>query len=120
MSDVDPKEPESEDELSPDDDAVSEEELSAALADLKSAGAPLGFGHDVEHKIRERSAGRFFGDKTFMDLLPVSVVALIALLVVGVLYFFVWSSDTGPLEPFDDHPNEPEIVPGAEKVVPRP
>ena len=73
-------------------------ETRNALSGLQKARAPETFTEDVTQTIAKRSAGRFFGRKTFGDRVPFGVLLILALAILGVLAFLWWRSPTGTLE----------------------
>ena len=83
----------------------------------RTAQIALGvFGAKLEQTIHTRSAGRFFGRRTFGDRVPFSallVVAVIGLLVIG---YVLWSSQTGSLK-MDKRGGETK---GSSEIVPKP
>ena len=68
-----------------------------ALSTLKKARAPATFDQDVTATIHKRSAGRFFGRKTFGDRVPFGAVLVVALIALGLIGYGLWSSQTGSL-----------------------
>ncbi|MBA2544486.1 MAG: hypothetical protein H0V17_32890 [Deltaproteobacteria bacterium] len=94
----------------------SHDEISGLLKARKEP-APESFTNDVTATIHKRSAGLFFGRRTFGDRVPFSallVVAVIGLLVIG---YILWSSQTGSLK-MDKRRGE---TPGSSiEVVPKP
>ena len=86
-------------------------ELSAtrgALSTLKKARAPATFDRDVTTTIHKRSAGRFFGRRTFGDRVPFGAILLVAIAALVAIAVVLWSSQTGSLRgnPKDrPHPN---------------
>ncbi len=71
-------------------------EISAVLK-ARKAPAPEAFSATLEKTIHQRSAGRFFGRKTFGDRVPFSALLVIAVLVLAVIGYVLWSSQTGSL-----------------------
>lgn len=74
-------------------------ETRGALSTMRRARAPQTFDQDVTSTIHKRSAGRFFGRKTFGDRVPFGVILVIALLALGVIAYMMRSSPTGSLKP---------------------
>ncbi|MBA3538269.1 MAG: hypothetical protein H0T79_01450 [Deltaproteobacteria bacterium] len=74
-------------------------ETRSALSTLKKARAPATFDQDVTATIHKRSAGRFFGRRTFGDRVPFGVLLVIALIGLAVIAYTLWSSQTGSLAP---------------------
>src|SRR5215212_8276363 len=52
-----------------------------ALSGMQKTRAPASFDQEVTGTIRRRSAGRFFGRRTFGDRVPFGVLLLIALVI---------------------------------------
>lgn len=68
-----------------------------ALSTLKKARPPATFVEDVTATIHKRSAGRFFGRRTFGDRVPFGAVLVVALIALAAMGFVLWSSQTGSL-----------------------
>ncbi len=84
---------------------------------LKARVAPAeDFTDKVEHEIHTRSAGRFFGRKTFGDRVPFSALLVIAVLGLAVIGYVLWSSQTGSLK-MDKRGGETK---GSSEIVPKP
>ncbi len=77
-------------------------ETRKALSGLQKARAPATFAQDVTSTIHKRSAGRFFGRRTFGDRVPFSALVVIAVIGLGVIAYLLWASDTGSLRPNPD------------------
>ena len=75
------------------------EETMAALAGIKAKkeGAPPDMAEKVADTIHRRSAGRFFGRKTFGDRVPFGLLLIVAIIVLGVTAALLYSSTTGSL-----------------------
>jgi anti-sigma factor RsiW len=56
------------------------------------------FVRDVTEKINKRSAGRFFGKKTFGDRVPFGALLAVALVGLVIIGYMLWSSSTGSLK----------------------
>lgn len=88
------------------------------LKSLNKTPAPEELGQKVEEIIRRRSAGRFFGRRTFGDRVPFFWLLILALALLLALWFTLRSSPTGSLRP------EPEPVPRpsneARESIPKP
>jgi anti-sigma factor RsiW len=74
------------------------EETRSYLSGLSKTHAPSGFAQDVEETIHQRSAGRFFAKRTLGDRVPFGAILIVALLVIAVIGFVLWSSPTGSLK----------------------
>ena len=76
------------------------EEMSGtrkALSTLRRAAAPQTFDQDVTSTINKRSAGRFFGRRTFGDRVPFGAVLIVALILFAGIGYVLYSSQTGSL-----------------------
>jgi len=73
-------------------------ETRDALSGLQKARAPMSFDQDVTATIHKRSAGRFFGRRTFGDRVPFGVLLVIALVILIPIAYVMWSSSTGSLK----------------------
>lgn len=91
-----------------------------ALSSLHKMSAPQGLGVAVEDRIRTRSAGRFFGRRTFGDRVPFGWLAVLAFAVLAAIYFVVRGSETGSLRVPDPGKAPPELAPGAKEAMPKP
>ncbi|MEO6774435.1 MAG: hypothetical protein ABI467_15695 [Kofleriaceae bacterium] len=78
-------------------------ETRNALSGLQKARAPSTFAQDVTSTIHKRSAGRFFGRRTFGDRVPFSALLVIAMLGLCVIAYVLWASETGSLKTAPDH-----------------
>ena len=83
------------------------QEARGALSTLKKAHAPPTFTEDVTGAIHKRSAGRFFGKKTFGDRVPFGAILAIALVLLVALAAVLWSSQTGSLRGNKDAAEKP-------------
>jgi anti-sigma factor RsiW len=84
------------------------------LSGLRKAHAPSNFTQGVAETIHKRSAGRFFGRRTFGDRVPFGVVLVVALLGLAVIGYVLWSSSTGSLKVDRDRrppPPSPAVLP---------
>jgi anti-sigma factor RsiW len=77
-------------------------ETRNALSGMHKARAPSTFASDVTSTIHKRSAGRFFGRRTFGDRVPFSALLVIAVLGLCAIAYFLWASETGSLKPNPD------------------
>jgi len=68
------------------------------LSGLQKARPDVKFTDDVTGTIAKRSAGRFFGRRTFGDRVPFVALLVVALLGLGVIAYIMWSSPTGSLK----------------------
>lgn len=68
-----------------------------AISTLRKARAPETFDQDVTSTIHKRSAGRFFGRKTFGDRVPFGLLLAIALVMLVAIAAVLWASQTGSL-----------------------
>jgi anti-sigma factor RsiW len=66
--------------------------------------APRSFDEDVTGLIHKRSAGRFFGRRTFGDRVPFGALVIVALAGLAVIAYVLWSSSTGSLR-VEDKPH---------------
>jgi len=73
-------------------------ETRKALSGLQKARAPGKFAEDVTETIHKRSAGRFFGRRTFGDRVPLLPLVIVAVLALCVIAYVMWSSETGSLK----------------------
>src|SRR6187402_1724895 len=82
-------------------------ETRGALSGLHKARAPASFAEEVTSTIAKRSAGRFFGRKTFGDRVPFGALLIVALLGLGIIAYIMWSSSTGSLRVERERPAPP-------------
>lgn len=75
------------------------------ISGLRKAHAPDGdkFVSEVTEKINKRSAGRFFGKKTFGDRVPLGALLAVALVGLVIIGYVLWSSSTGSLKVDREH-----------------
>jgi anti-sigma factor RsiW len=92
-------------------------ETRKALSGMQKARAPSTFASEVTDTIHKRSAGRFFGRRTFGDRVPFGALLVIAVLVLAVVGYVMWSSQTGSLKV--EHHDNSEIPPGSASVLPK-
>jgi len=87
-------------------------ETRNALSGMQKARAPSTFAQDVTSTIHKRSAGRFFGRRTFGDRVPFSALLVIAVLGLCAIAYLLWASETGSLKPNPDRtPSNPAARP---------
>jgi anti-sigma factor RsiW len=87
------------------------------LSGMRRAHAPATFVEGVAETIHQRSAGRFFGRRTFGDRVPFGVLVAIALAGILMLGYVLWSSSTGSLKVDREHPT-PSTSSGGPAVAP--
>jgi anti-sigma factor RsiW len=97
-------------------DMVANREAANALSGLRKARAPESFAKDVTATIHKRSAGRFFGRRTFGDRVPFGALVIVALAGLAVIAYILWSSSTGSLRVED----KPQRAHASETVAPPP
>ena len=68
------------------------------LSGMRKAAAPPAFVEGVAETIHQRSAGRFFGRRTLGDRVPLGALVALALAVILVIGYVLWSSSTGSLK----------------------
>ncbi|HEY1555599.1 MAG TPA: hypothetical protein VGF94_12265 [Kofleriaceae bacterium] len=90
-------------------------ETRKALSGMRKAHAPASFAQDVTSTIHKRSAGRFFGRRTFGDRVPFGVLVVVAVLGLIVVAYFMWASQTGSLE--SNHDRTPRGSGSAQHLV---
>ena len=91
-------------------------ETRDALSGLMKARAPQQFDEDVTSTIHKRSAGRFFGKRTFGDRIPLGVVLIVGVIVLVIIGGILWSSSSGSLKRDKPGP-QPQ---GSGELVPKP
>ena len=72
--------------------------VMAGTSTLQKARAPMSFADDVTGTIAKRSAGRFFGRRTFGDRVPFVAILVVALIGLGIIAYIMWRSPTGSLK----------------------
>lgn len=85
-------------------DEMLDTKSPSALSGLQKARAPATFAEDVTGTIHKRSAGRFFGKRTFGDRVPFMAILVLAMIVLVVLAYILWTSSTGSLKVHKDSP----------------
>ncbi len=88
----------------------------SGILKARSLPAPETFTKDVTETIHKRSAGRFFGRRTFGDRVPFEALLVLAVLGLAVIGYLLWSSQTGSLKV--DKKSDPP--PKTEPLVPKP
>lgn len=78
--------------------------------------APENLGSKVEEKINKRSAGRFFGRRTFGDRVPFEALLVVAVLGLVAIAYLLWASQTGSLRVDKKAPEPPKTEP----LLPKP
>jgi anti-sigma factor RsiW len=73
-------------------------ETRDALSGLQKARAPVTFTEDVTGTIHKRSAGRFFARRTLGDRVPFGALVVVAMIVLAVIGYVMYSSQTGSLK----------------------
>jgi hypothetical protein len=73
-------------------------EARKAIPGIRKQKAPDTFVEDVTATIHKRSAGGFFGRRTFGDRVPFGALLIVAMLALGVVGYLMWSSPTGSLK----------------------
>jgi anti-sigma factor RsiW len=73
-------------------------ETRKALSGLQKARASPKFAEDVTETIHKRSAGRFFGRRTFGDRIPLMPLVILAVLGLCAIAYLMWASETGSLK----------------------
>jgi len=91
-------------------------ETRKALSGLQKARASDAFADKVTGTIHQRSAGRFFGKKTFGDRVPFSALLVVAILGLLVIAYVLWSSETGSLK-VQKHDQKQR---GSQEIAPKP
>lgn len=80
--------------------------VAAGTSTLQRARAPVSFADDVTGTIEKRSAGRFFGRRTFGDRVPFVAILVVALIGLGIIAYVLWSSPTGSLKVDKEQPSQ--------------
>jgi anti-sigma factor RsiW len=89
-------------------------ETRKMISGMQKARAPESFAQEVTETIHKRSAGRFFGRRTFGDRVPFGVLLVVALVVLVAIAGVMWSSQTGSLK----REHEPPAPRGSAIVAP--
>jgi len=82
-------------------DSKQDKEEGSPIDLPKGPGAPANFGTKLEDRLRDRSAGRFFGKSTIAEKIPFVGLAVVLMIVAGFIYWMQRSSDTGTLTPVE-------------------
>lgn len=79
---------------------AQDEKYQSGLLSLRAARAPAPptFASDVTDTIHKRSAGRFFGRRTFGDRVPFGLLLVLGLVIALAIAAVLWSSSTGSLK----------------------
>jgi anti-sigma factor RsiW len=85
-------------------DEMLDTKSPSALSGLQKARAPSTFAEDVTDTIHKRSGGRLFGKKTFGDRVPFMAILVLAMIMLVVLGYILWTSQTGSLKVHKDAP----------------
>jgi hypothetical protein len=108
-------------DLDDDDDSFDEAGYLGAMSALKGRSkepAP-NLGGAVEEKIRKRSGGRFFGDRSLTDRMSIGVIALVILAIGVGVFYLLKGSETGSLK-LKKGEEAPQLAPGAREAMPKP
>ena len=93
------------------DEMMAGKEATSTLSGLRNARAPVNLTEDVTGTIHKRSAGRFFGKKTFGDRVPFTAILVVAILGLVAIGYIMYSSQTGSLK-VDQKKEAPPPPPG--------
>ncbi|MBT8492120.1 MAG: hypothetical protein KJO07_03585 [Deltaproteobacteria bacterium] len=113
---------EDEDDDDDDDDSFDEAGYMSALSALKKDRTKVPvpeLSEAVEDKIRKRSGGRFFGDRSLTDRMSIGIIALLILAIGVGVFYLLKGSETGTLK-LKKGEEAPELAPGAREAMPRP
>lgn len=80
------------------DEMKEAKEATSTLSGLRNARAPVNLTEDVTGTIHKRSAGRFFGKKTFGDRVPFTALLVVAILGLAAIGYIMYTSQTGSLK----------------------
>ncbi|MBL9013376.1 MAG: hypothetical protein JNL83_04320 [Myxococcales bacterium] len=95
---------------------VAGKEATSTLSGLHKARAPVNLTEDVTGTIHKRSAGRFFGRRTFGDRVPFTAILVVAILGLAAIGYIMYSSPTGSLKV--DKPKDPPPAPPGPVINP--
>ncbi len=87
------------------------------MSGMQKARASPTFAQDVTATIHKRSAGRFFGRRTFGDRVPFGALVIVAMILLAVIGYVMWSSETGSLKVDHDRGAHPQ---GSGELLPTP
>ena len=73
-------------------------ETRKALSGMQRARAKESFASEVTDTIHKRSAGRFFARRTLGDRVPFGALVVVAVIVLAIVGYVMWSSSTGSLK----------------------
>jgi anti-sigma factor RsiW len=93
-------------------------ETRKMLSGMQKARAKPSFAADVTSTINARSAGRFFGRRTFGDRVPFGALVVIAVLGIVAMAYVMWASQIGSLEMRAAHDHGGTH--GSAEIVPKP
>jgi anti-sigma factor RsiW len=93
------------------DEMLEGKEATSTLSGLRKARAPANLAEDVTGTIHKRSAGRFFGKKTFGDRVPFTALLVVAILGLAAIGYIMYTSQTGSLK-VDKSKDTPPPPPG--------
>jgi anti-sigma factor RsiW len=88
------------------------------LSGMQKERASPKFASEVTDTIHKRSAGRFFARRTLGDRVPFGALLVVAVLVLAVVGYVMWSSQTGSLQVDRSHGGEASS--GSGSLVPKP
>jgi len=89
------------------DEMLAGKEATSTLSGLRKARAPVNLTEEVTGTIHKRSAGRFFGKKTFGDRVPFTAILVVAILGLAAIGYIMYSSQTGSLKVEKPKPTPP-------------
>ena len=94
---------------------VEAREATSTLSGLQKARAPATFAEDVTATIAKRSAGRFFGKRSFGDKVPFLAILVVAVLGLAAIGYIMYTSQTGSLKVDKTHETQGSSAPVIEK-----
>jgi len=96
---------------------VESRDAVKTLSGLQKARPEPTFTDDVTGTIEKRSAGRFFGRRTFGDRVPFLALLVVALIGLGIIAYVMWRSPTGSLKVDKERPPSQQ---GSASIVDKP